>query len=115
MLSARELDPAQLAVQSQTWQNRHLIYTHGYGVVASTANEVVGGGNPNIILGDIPPRGPSDLQVQEPRIYYGESTGEYVFVKTQQPEFDRPSGTAVAVAGANTRTIRAETACRRAA
>lgn len=93
MLSARELDPAQLAIQSQTWQNRHLIYTHGYGVVASTANEVVGGGNPNIILGDIPPRGPSDLQVQEPRIYFGESAGEYVFVKTQQPEFDRPSGT----------------------
>jgi uncharacterized protein len=94
MLSARELDPDQLAAQSQTWQNRHLIYTHGYGVVASTANEVVGGGNPNIILGDIPPKGPSDLQVQEPRIYYGESTGDYVFVKTQQPEFDRPSGTA---------------------
>jgi len=94
MLSARELDSGQLAAQSQTWQNRHLIYTHGYGVVASTANEVVGGGNPNIILGDIPPRGPSDLQVQEPRIYYGEVTNDYVFVKTQQPEFDRPSGTA---------------------
>lgn len=94
MLSARELDQAQLASQSQTWQNRHLIYTHGYGVVASTANEVVGGGNPNIILGDIPPRGPSDLQVQEARIYYGELTNDYVFVKTQQPEFDRPSGTA---------------------
>ncbi len=94
MLSARELDAQQLAAQSQTWQNRHLIYTHGYGVVASTANEVVGGGNPNIILGDIPPRGPSDLQVQEPRIYYGEVTNDYVFVKTQQPEFDRPSGTA---------------------
>nr|MDQ6907823.1 UPF0182 family protein [Chloroflexota bacterium] len=94
MLSARELDSGQLAAQSQTWQNRHLIYTHGFGVVASTANEVVGGGNPNIILGDIPPRGPSDLQVQEPRIYYGEVTNDYVFVKTQQPEFDRPSGTA---------------------
>ncbi len=94
MLSARELDSTQLASQSQTWQNRHLIYTHGYGVVASTANEVVGGGNPNIILGDIPPRGPSDLQVQEPRIYYGEATNDYVFVKTTQPEFDRPSGTA---------------------
>ncbi len=94
MLSARELDSSQLAAQSQTWQNRHLIYTHGYGVVASTANEVVGGGNPNIILGDIPPRGPSDLQVQEPRIYYGEVTNDYVFVNTKQPEFDRPSGTA---------------------
>ena len=94
MLSARELDQAQLAVQSQTWQNRHLIYTHGYGAVASTANEVVGGGNPNIILGDIPPRGPSDLQIQEPRIYFGELTNDYVFVKTKQPEFDRPSGTA---------------------
>jgi len=102
MLSARELDPAQLASQSQTWQNQHLIYTHGYGVVASTANEVVGGGNPNIILGDIPPRGPSDVQVQEPRIYYGEVTNDYVFVKTKQPEFDRPSGTAAESQGVYT-------------
>jgi len=94
MLSARELDQLQLASQSQTWQNRHLIYTHGYGVVASATNEVVGGGNPKIILGDIPPNGPSDLKVAEPRIYYGELTNDYVFVKTQQPEFDRPSGTA---------------------
>ncbi len=93
MLSARELDSAQLASQSQTWQNRHLIYTHGYGAVASTANEVVGGGNPNIILGNIPPTGPSDLQITESRIYYGEVTSDYVFVKTTQQEFDRPSGT----------------------
>ncbi len=102
MLSARELDPTQLASQSQTWQNQHLIYTHGYGVVASTANEVVGGGNPNIILGDIPPQGPSNLQVQEPRIYYGEVTNDYVFVKTKQPEFDRPSGTAAESQGVYT-------------
>lgn len=102
MLSARELDSSQLASQSQTWQNQHLIYTHGYGVVASTANEVVGGGNPNIILGDIPPHGPSNLQVQEPRIYYGEAMGDYVFVKTTQPEFDRPSGTAAESQGVYT-------------
>jgi len=62
----------------------------------------VGGGNPNIILGDIPPRGPSDLQVQEPRIYYGEVTNNYVFVKTKQPEFDRPSGTAAESQGVYT-------------
>ncbi len=102
MLSAREFDFGQLAAQSQTWQNQHLIYTHGYGVVASTANEVVGGGNPNIILGDIPPRGPSDLQIQEPRIYYGEVTGDYVFVKTKQPEFDRPSAASSPTEGENT-------------
>lgn len=92
MVAPRELDTKQLAPQSQTWQNRNLIYTHGFGVVASTANEVVGGGNPNIILGDIPPSGTLGAQIQQPRIYYGRLTTDYAVVNAL-PEFDRPSGT----------------------
>ena len=92
MVAPRELDTRQLAPQSQTWQNQRLIYTHGFGVVASTANEVVGGGNPNIIVGDIPPAGPLGAQITQPRIYYGQLTTGYAVVNAL-PEFDRPSGT----------------------
>jgi uncharacterized membrane protein (UPF0182 family) len=35
MLSARELVPDRLNVEAQTWVNRRLVYTHGYGVAMS--------------------------------------------------------------------------------
>lgn len=92
LVSPRELVTTQLAPQSQTWQNRHLIYTHGYGIVASAANEVDAAGNPVIGLGDIPPSGPLNITIQEPRIYYGLSTTDYAVVGAL-PEFDKPSGT----------------------
>ena len=31
MLSVRELDINQISQQAQTWVNKHLIFTHGYG------------------------------------------------------------------------------------
>ncbi len=31
MISARELTTSQLNAQAKTWQNQHLVYTHGYG------------------------------------------------------------------------------------
>lgn len=89
MLSARELNIQGLSPQSRTWQNQHLVYTSGYGAVVSNANQIVGEGTPNFILSNIPPVGPSDLRIAEPRIYYGElRNGTYVIVKTNQREFD---------------------------
>ncbi len=92
MLAARELNPDLLALQSRTWQNQHLIYTHGYGAVASYANEVVGEGRPRFILSNIPPTGPTGLTITEPRIYFGEVANKYALVRTKQQEFDRPAG-----------------------
>ena len=34
MIAAREMDVDSLPTQGQTWINRHLKYTHGYGAVA---------------------------------------------------------------------------------
>ena len=85
MLAARELDKSRLAEQAQTWVNMHLQYTHGYGVTMSPVNEVSGEGLPRYFLGDIPPRG--DLEVDNPSIYFGELTNDYVIVNTETPEF----------------------------
>jgi uncharacterized membrane protein (UPF0182 family) len=93
MLSARELIVDQLAAQSQTWVNRHLQYTHGYGVVASPVKRVVGEGLPDLWLKDIPPASRyRHMRVERPEIYFGQETDGYALVKTTTKEFDYPKG-----------------------
>ena len=90
MLSARELIPEQLEEQAQTWVNRKLVYTHGYGVAASPVAEITPDGLPTFVLQDLPVQGV--LEVTQPQIYFGERTNDYVIVKTDTPEFDYPRG-----------------------
>ncbi len=85
MLAARELDKSRLAAQAQSWVNMHLQYTHGYGVTMSPVNEVTQEGMPQYFLGDIPPSGALDLE--NPSIYFGELTDDYVIINTDTPEF----------------------------
>jgi uncharacterized membrane protein (UPF0182 family) len=92
MLAARELDVNQLPPQAKTWVNRHLIYTHGYGLALSPVNEVTGEGLPSLLIKDLPPSFHVDLKIDRPEIYYGEKTEEYVLVKTTTEEFDYPKG-----------------------
>ncbi|MFC1958219.1 UPF0182 family protein [Chloroflexota bacterium] len=90
MLSARELSAEKLAGQAQTWINRRLQFTHGYGVTLSPVNEVTTQGLPNLLLKDIPPVG--SFNIERPQIYFGEKTNDYVIVKTNTQEFDYPMG-----------------------
>jgi len=96
MLSAREMAVEQLAEPIRTWQNVHLIYTHGYGFVMSPVNRVTEEGLPMFFVSDIPPRVPDSLravlEIQRPEIYYGERTVDYALAATRVQEFDYPSG-----------------------
>ena len=92
MLAARELVVDQLPPQANTWVNRHLIYTHGYGLALSPVNEVTSEGLPRLFIKDLPPSSVPDLKIERPEIYYGEKTVEYVLVKTKTEEFDYPKG-----------------------
>jgi uncharacterized protein len=93
MLAAREITQDQLPEQAQTWVNRHLVYTHGSGVVLSPVNEAVEEGLPRLWVRDIPPRSAfPELAITEPGIYYGELTSDYVIVATKDLELDYPSG-----------------------
>ena len=92
MLAARELAINKLPPQANTWVNRHLIYTHGYGLAVSPVNEVTSEGLPRLFIKDLPPSFESDLKIVRPEIYYGEKTDAYVFVKTKAKEFDYPKG-----------------------
>ncbi|MBI3969451.1 MAG: UPF0182 family protein [Chloroflexi bacterium] len=88
MLGARELAPENLSREAQTWVNRRLQYTHGYGVVMSPVSEVSREGLPNLLLRNIPPVGV--LPVQRPEIYFGETPDGHIFVNTGIGEFDYP-------------------------
>ena len=90
MLSARELSAEKLSGEAQTWVNRRLQFTHGYGIALSPVNEITTQGLPNLLVKDIPPVGIFDIE--RPEIYFGEKTNNYVIVKTNTQEFDYPMG-----------------------
>ena len=92
IISPRELSPEKLPQEAQTWVNRRLKFTHGYGVVLSPVNEVTPEGLPSLYIQDVPPRG--NPPVTRPEIYYGESQprDDWVLVKTNTMEFDYPRG-----------------------
>jgi uncharacterized protein len=92
MLSARELEPALLPPNAQTWVNLHLLFTHGNGVVMSPVTRKSSEGLPILYLRDIPPVASGGPAIREPRIYFGQGTDSYVIVKTSTPEFDYPKG-----------------------
>ena len=52
LISARGLNSADLP--SQSFVNRHIVYTHGYGAVASPSNSAEAGGDPKFLLRDVP-------------------------------------------------------------
>lgn len=91
-ISARELDNSNRDIKFQTWQNKHLFYTHGYGAVMSPTNSVNESGLPNYIIKDIPPV-TSLVKLDRPQIYYGELNDDYVIVGSKNNEIDYPSGT----------------------
>jgi uncharacterized membrane protein (UPF0182 family) len=92
MLAARELVVKQLPPQAKTWVNRHLIYTHGYGLAMSPVNEVTREGLPQLMIKDLPPSVDINLKIDRPEIYYGEKTDEYILIRTSTQEFDFPKG-----------------------
>jgi len=91
MLSARELDQDKLPDRAQNWINKKMHYTHGYGLAMNPANSFTPSGQPEFIAGDLPFRSTVGLEVNEPRIYFGEVTGDYVITGGVEDEFDFPS------------------------
>lgn len=91
-LSARELNQNKLNEKAKTWINQHLKYTHGYGLALSPVNSITKEGQPELLVKNIPPTTNTDLKINRPEIYFGESTNDYVIVNTNQKEFDYPAG-----------------------
>ncbi|MBQ9972652.1 MAG: UPF0182 family protein [Firmicutes bacterium] len=89
-LSAREIDEERI---SNTWLNKHLKYTHGYGVTLSRVDKITASGQPDVLIGGIPPKSSvEEIDITQPEIYFGELTNNYVLVNTSEEEFDYPDG-----------------------
>ena len=92
MLAARELDYSKVPEDAQNWVNKSLKYTHGYGVAMSPVNQVTVEGLPNFFIENIPPVTSTDIEIAQPRIYYGEETNHYIYTGASTDEFDYPQG-----------------------
>ncbi len=90
MLSSRELNSDSLP--NRSWVNERLQYTHGFGVAMGPVNQVTQEGLPVLFIGDLPPTSSVDLEVEQPSIYFGELSNDYVIVNTGTDEFHYPQG-----------------------
>ena len=91
MISPREIRQSGITTGAGTWQNTHLFYTHGFGAVATRADQVTPAGQPAFVLSEIPVTGPMAEQLDEPRVYFQETVDvPFVVVNTETPEFDFP-------------------------
>ena len=92
VIAAREINLEGL--NSQSWYNNTIVYTHGYGMVAAYGNQRTVDGQPDFIESGIPVS--QTLGEYEPRIYFGENSPPYSIVGGPeggpQLELDFPSG-----------------------
>jgi uncharacterized membrane protein (UPF0182 family) len=88
MIATREL--SALPEQADTWQNRHLTYTHGFGIVASQVNTANSEGQPVFLASNIPPTGVEEVvPVEQPGVYFGEfAAPPFSLVRTLADELD---------------------------
>jgi uncharacterized protein len=94
-LAVRELTTGSLPSSRQTWTNLHIVYTHGYGLVAAPTDTVDATGTPDFVDGNLPPLPNEPIAVTQPRIYYGQMSPSYSIVGgpagSAAREFDLPS------------------------
>lgn len=89
-MSIREIDEEKI---NDTWINRHLKYTHGYGVALSRVDTVTPSGQPDVLIKNIPPESAvKEIKIDRPEIYFGELSDDYIVVNTSEDEFDYPDG-----------------------
>src|ERR1700736_2041484 len=111
VVAARELNPDRLIDNQRDWINRHFVYTHGNGFIASPANTVRGiandpnqnGGYPEFLVnvaganGTVHSDGPAPLA--QPRVYFGpiiaSAAADYAIVGKTGPdrEYDYETNT----------------------
>ena len=107
IVSARELDQSALPRRSKTWQNRHFIFTHGYGFTVSPVNERRDDGLPSYFIKGLgtetkiagnPALGiersevEKEIPVGDAALYYGMLPSPYAIAPTDIAEFDYPEG-----------------------
>ncbi|GAC1635820.1 MAG: UPF0182 family protein [Mycobacterium sp.] len=112
VVAARELNLDRLIDNQRDWINRHFVYTHGNGFIASPANTVRGiandpnqnGGYPEFLASVVGANGsvvsPGPAPLDQPRVYFGpviaSTSDDYAIVgkKGNDREYDYETNTA---------------------
>jgi uncharacterized membrane protein (UPF0182 family) len=86
IIGTRELNPR---VQG-SWENAHIVYTHGFGVVIAPANTAAADGSPDFLVRDVPTKIDPEVQLSldNPRLYYGDSLSGYAIIDATRQEVD---------------------------
>jgi uncharacterized protein len=84
VVAARELDLSTIG--NKGWQGRHLISTHGCGMVMAPANRVTSSGRPDY----------REVELSRPELYFSEVLDGYAIVNTTVREDSCPGQTAAA-------------------
>ena len=86
------------SIPQSSWVNQHLVYTHGYGIVAAPTDEVdPKTASPVFLNGGIPPS--QEIPVTRPQVYFSPAFGSSSYAiagqpagSSTEPEFDHPGG-----------------------
>ncbi|OQK15887.1 hypothetical protein AU255_17000 [Methyloprofundus sedimenti] len=83
-IAAREIDYQGLAVEAQNWRNRHLVYTHGYGMLMLPSDQQAN--KPmQWLISDFGQDVKFDkLRIDRPEIYYGLAKSKYAVVPNSE-------------------------------
>nr|HIL74985.1 UPF0182 family protein [Rhodospirillales bacterium] len=82
-IAARELSTENLPDETKTWENNHLIYTHGYGVAMSHSSQVANQPIQWLLSNVSMTTDYAKLKVKQPEIYYGMADYLYAIVPNQ--------------------------------
>ena len=86
VIGARQLNVAD--VPQQSWEGRHIQYTHGYGVAVAPVNSVTTQGSPDFVVGNVPVAATPDFELSRPQLYIGENLTGYAIVGASIREVD---------------------------
>lgn len=112
VVGVRELNSGDLP--SDSWENRHLAYTHGYGVAVAPASRIQSNGQPAFL--DVLARAGVVPQLERPQVYFGERLDSYAVVNTNRDEISYGGGaTDTTVRYEGTGGVRLSSRLRRAA
>ncbi|MAH57470.1 MAG: hypothetical protein CMN91_03375 [Synechococcus sp. ARS1019] len=107
ILSAREMDQSRLPKRSRTWQNKHFVFTHGYGFTLSPVNAKAEDGLPAYFISDLGSEirieGNNQLSIRRDDVlsavpadraslYFGMLQSPYAITGAGVDEFDYPDG-----------------------
>ena len=90
VIGARQLNVADIPQQS--WEGRHVQYTHGYGVAVAPVNSVTTQGSPDFVVSDVPLAPSADFELDRAQLYIGENLTGYAIVGASIPEVDYTKG-----------------------